>query len=45
MKKVLIDLTILKHLNCGLGQIAYNYARYWGENAHSMDFEVWLLLP
>ena len=45
MKKVLIDLTILKHLNCGLGQIAYNYARYWGENAHNMDFEIWLLLP
>ena len=45
MKKVLIDLTILKHLNCGLGQIAYNYARYWGENARNMDFEVWLLVP
>ncbi len=45
MKKVLIDLTILKHLNCGLGQIAYNYAKYWGENARNMEFEVWLLVP
>ena len=45
MKKVLIDLSILKHLNCGLGQIAYNYARYWGENAGKLDFEVHLLLP
>lgn len=45
MKKVLIDLTILKHLNCGLGQIAYNYAKYWGENARNMEFEVWFLVP
>ena len=45
MKKVLIDLTVLKHINCGLGQIAYNYARYWGQNAHNVDFEVHLLLP
>ena len=45
MKKVLIDLSILKHLNCGLGQIAYNYARYFGENAGKLDFEVHLLLP
>ena len=45
MKRVLIDLSILKHLNCGLGQIAYNYARYWGENAGKLDFEVHLLLP
>lgn len=45
MKKVLIDLSILKHINCGLGQIAYNYARYWGENAKKMEFEVHLMLP
>lgn len=45
MKKVLIDLTVLKHINCGLGQIAYNYARYFGENASKMDFEIHLLLP
>lgn len=45
MKKVLIDLSVLKHINCGLGQIAYNYARYWGENARKLDFEVHFLLP
>lgn len=45
MKKVLIDLTILKHINCGLGQIAYNYARYWGENAKDLEFEIHLMLP
>ena len=45
MKKVLIDLSVLKHINCGLGQIAYNYARFFGENAGKLDFEVYLLLP
>lgn len=45
MKKVLIDLSVLKHINCGLGQIAYNYARYWGENARNLDFEIHFLLP
>lgn len=44
-KKVLIDLTVLKHINCGLGQIAYNYARYWGEHAKEMEFEITFLLP
>ena len=45
MKKVLIDLSVLKHINCGLGQIAYNYARFFQENAKNLDFEVHLLLP
>lgn len=45
MKKVLIDLSILKHINCGLGQIAYNYARYFGKNAGRLNYEVHLLLP
>lgn len=45
MKKVLIDLSVLKHINCGLGQIAYNYARFYGENAKNLDFEVHLLVP
>lgn len=44
-KKVLIDLTVLKHINCGLGQIAYNYARYWSENAKDMEFEITLFVP
>ena len=30
MKKDLVDLSILKHINCVLGQIAYNYARFFG---------------
>lgn len=45
MKKVLIDLSVLKHLNCGLGQVAYNYAKYFELNAKSLDFEVHLLVP
>lgn len=45
MKKVLVDLSVLKHINCGLGQIAYNYARFFGENARNLEFEVHLLLP
>ena len=45
MKKVLIDLSILKHLNCGLGQVAYNYARYYQEHAKDLNMEIHLLLP
>ncbi len=45
IKKVLVDLSILKHINCGLGQIAYNYAKYFGEHADDYDFEIHLLLP
>lgn len=45
MKKVLVDLSILKHLNCGLGQVAYNYATYFGKHASEFDFEIHLLVP
>lgn len=45
IKKVLVDLSILKHINCGLGQIAYNYAKYFGEHADEYEFEIHLLLP
>lgn len=45
MGKVLIDLSILKHLNCGLGQVAYNYAKYYQAHAKDLDYEVHLLLP
>ena len=45
IKKVLVDLSILRHLNCGLGQIAYNYAKYFGEHADDYEFEIHLLLP
>lgn len=44
MKKVLIDLSILKHINCGLGQVAYNYGCYFKQHKPT-DFEVYLLLP
>lgn len=45
MKKVLVDLSILKHLNCGLGQVAFNYAKYFEQNAKKLDFEIHLLVP
>jgi len=45
IKKVLVDLSILKHINCGLGQIAYNYAKYFSEHADEFDFEIHLLVP
>lgn len=44
-KKVLIDLSSLKHLNCGLGQVAMNYALYYQAHADSLDFETHLLVP
>lgn len=45
MKKVLIDLTVLRNINCGLGQIAYNYARFFSENARNLEFEITFLVP
>ncbi|HPH62569.1 MAG: glycosyltransferase family 4 protein [Paludibacteraceae bacterium] len=44
MKRVLIDLSILKHINCGLGQVAYNYGCYFGSETPS-DLDIYLLLP
>lgn len=45
-KRILIDLSILKHLNCGLGQIALNYGKYYQENiTGNEDFELYLLVP
>jgi glycosyltransferase involved in cell wall biosynthesis len=45
-KKVLVDLTILKHPNCGLGQIALNYGRYFRETiTGEEDFVIYLLVP
>lgn len=46
-KRLLIDLSILKNLNCGLGQIALNYAKYY-EKTYSRDssgFDLFLLVP
>lgn len=44
-KQVLVDLSILKHLNCGLGQVALNYGRYFSEHAAGLDFDIHLLVP
>lgn len=45
-KRVLIDLHILKYPYCGLGQIAWNYAR-WFRDSYTPDdnIEVTLLVP
>lgn len=44
MKKVLLDLSVLKHINCGLGQVAYNYGVYFSNHTFD-DLEITLLLP
>ena len=44
MKKVLLDLSVLKHINCGLGQVAYNYGVYFSNYTFD-DLEITLLLP
>ena len=45
-KKILVDLSILKHINCGLGQVAYNYGKYFQEHYSSNPkFDLYLLLP
>lgn len=44
MKTVLIDLSILKHINCGLGQVAYNYGCYFKQH-NPNDLDIHLLLP
>ena len=45
-KKLLIDLSILKHLYCGLGQIALNYGEYFKEFYSSTEnYELYFLLP
>ena len=45
-KKILVDLSILKNINCGLGQVALNYGKYFAENyTGNEDYELYLLLP
>lgn len=44
MKKVLLDLSVLKHINCGLGQVAYNYGLFFSKHDFD-DLEFTLLLP
>lgn len=46
-KKILIDLSILRHPMCGLGQIAINYGRWYQRNAASLadKLDITLLVP
>jgi glycosyltransferase involved in cell wall biosynthesis len=45
-KKVLIDLYMLKYPNCGFGQIALNYGKYFKEKyIASPLFDIYLLVP
>ena len=46
-KKILVDLSILKHINCGLGQVALNYGRYFQQHYSSADdgYDLYVLLP
>ncbi len=44
--KILIDLSILKNVNCGLGQVALNYGYYFRDTyVPQPDEQIWLLLP
>lgn len=45
MKRILIDLSILRHPYCGLGQIALNYGRWYAQHADELPAEVTLLVP
>ncbi|HOH95979.1 MAG: glycosyltransferase family 4 protein [Paludibacteraceae bacterium] len=45
-KRILIDLYMIKHPNCGFGQIAINYAKYFLNEYHAgEDFDIYLLVP
>ncbi len=45
-KKVLVDLSILKNIYCGLGQVALNYGNYFKEHYGSdEEYELYLLVP
>jgi len=46
MKKIIIDLSMLKHINCGLGQVAFNYGEYFRQNYFADGiYQIYLLLP
>ena len=46
-KKILLDLSILKDIYCGLGQVALNYGKYYQQHyiASEADFQLYLLVP
>ena len=44
--KILIDLSILKNVNCGLGQVALNYGYYFRDTYTPRQGEdIYLLVP
>ena len=46
MKTLLVDLSILRHPYCGLGQIALNYGRWYQQHARELtDLDITLLVP
>lgn len=46
-KRILIDLSILRHPMCGLGQIALNYGRWYQQHARELSnkLDITLLVP
>ncbi|MDP4239388.1 MAG: glycosyltransferase family 1 protein [Bacteroidota bacterium] len=45
-KKILVDLSILKHINCGLGQVALNYGKYFEQHySAGENYDLYLLVP
>jgi len=46
MKKIIVDLSMLKHINCGLGQVALNYGKFFKQNyIEDENCQIYLLLP
>lgn len=46
MKKILIDLSVLRNVNCGLGQVALNYGYYFRDEYQKEENEqIYLLVP
>jgi len=45
-KKILVDLSILKNINCGLGQVALNYGKYFMQHYSATEgYDLFILLP
>ena len=44
-KNILVDLSILRHPYCGLGQIALNYGRWFSQAALPDGCRITLLVP
>ena len=46
MTRILIDLSVLRNVNCGLGQVALNYGYYFRDTYQPVDGEqIYLLVP